>query len=181
MTEEIKLHLNKIKNNIKSQIKKAHITMHSSDTSNYTCSQVSYYGKVTAVQTAFPYGFSASPPKGELALIVNIAGQEENQIAFPYSTKNRNKGLKLGEVAIGNPTTGAYIKFLADGSIEIVSKKDIIVNCANGNTTITATNTYIKGHTELGDSGEQIARKGDSVLVDGKTGTITGGGTNKSA
>lgn len=116
-------------NKIKNLIKKAGITNTIDDSSNYSRAQVGYLGKTSPIETIFPYGLYAVAPIGSEVLLFSIMGQEENLAGIPNAPSIRIKGLKEGEVAIGNPLAECFIKFDQDGNITQVAKKDILINC----------------------------------------------------
>jgi hypothetical protein len=143
---DIKPHIQKIYNRVSNLIKTAYCTLPDNDQGDYSSAQVSYYGKVAYTQTIYPYGLQANAPTNTLYKLINNMGQEENTCAIPYCAKERFKGLQAGEVVIGSPLTGSYVKFLADGSIKILSKNklnesitnDAIINIG-GKTTLNST------------------------------------------
>jgi hypothetical protein len=128
---EIRSHLNKINTKLSNLIKKAYVALTSKDDKDYSTAQINYYGKTTYIQTLYPYGFSANAPLNTLILLMNVMGQEENLIGIPYCAKERFKNLKSGEVVIGSPISGSYLKFKSDGDIEIICKKDLKITVTN--------------------------------------------------
>jgi len=66
-----------------------------------------------------PYGVSSMPPKNSLGIALSINGYEDTAYVIVDNPKKRFKGLKEGEIKIGNFLTGASVHFKADGSIEL--------------------------------------------------------------
>jgi phage gp45-like len=197
----IKPQFHKIHNRVSNYIKKVYVSLSGQDSGDYSNAQITYYGKTTYSQTLYPYGISANAPSNTLGLSFNLSGQEENLMVIPYAAKERFKNLKSGEVVFGSPAIGSYVKFLANGDIEISSKNKVIITAASdinitttGNLNINANKVTISADIEqigntfktnakvdLGAGGEAIARKGDEVTVGGNTGTITGGSSNNTS
>lgn len=130
---------------------------------------------VNEITVLYPYGYSANAPLDTLCLVIQSGGESENKVAFPISEKDRSKGLKFGESAIGNWVTTSEIKFLENGDIEISGKANIIANIegdvtltATGDVNITAPNTNIT--TETSHTGNMIIT-GDLTV----TGSINSG------
>jgi hypothetical protein len=185
-------------------IKRAYVSAPTNDENDYCSIQVSYYDRTAYAQPIYPYGLCANAPTNTSVLLFNVLGQEENLAGIPYTIAERFRSLKTGEVAIGSPKTGSYIKFEEDGSIKIVAKKgitistedgDIIFNSSQGiawnattdaimtslgNFTVTTTTYTVNGQVNLGSGGAKIARLGDQVTIGSNTGTITGSGNNTS-
>jgi phage gp45-like len=216
--------MNNIYTKISSIVKRAFITLGNDDSKTVSHCHATYLDKISPLEAIYPYGFSANAPIGGMVLVFTVGGSEANLAGIPYSQQERFKGLKSGEVVIGSPTSGSYIKFLANGDIEILSKQKITVNTtsdidvnAKGNINITTDNDLnikaknIKidsddfkltsqtmmftsgsfsfgfdtsgvfdgnGTFNFGAGGNYIARLGDEVIVDGKTGTITTASSN---
>lgn len=185
---------------IKNLIKRAYLTLPDADNEQFTRAQCEYFGKTTFTETIYPYGLYANAPPGSLLLLFQVNGQEENLVGIPYNPLNRFDSLKPGEVVVGNPATGSYVKFDLEGNIEVISKKDIKANiegkcditCAQ-DATIKAPNINLVGNVHVtgtittsgianfgGTGAAAIARVGDKVTVGGVEGEITTGGTGKS-
>lgn len=119
-------------------IKRAYITLPDDDHGNFHVAQLSYFGNATRSQIIYPYGINANAPKDTLVLVMNVQAQEENLVGIAYAQKERFKNLKVGEVTVGSPKTGSYVKFLENGDIEIFS---------NNNINLTGKNVKISGET----------------------------------
>lgn len=119
---------------ISNLVKRAVITLTNDDSKNISHCQATYLDKVSPIETIYPYGFGANAPVGNIVLLFNIGANEANLAGIPYSQKDRFKNLKSGEVVVGSPKTGSYIKFLENGDIEILSKEDLKIDY-NGITT----------------------------------------------
>jgi phage gp45-like len=113
--------LNKIVNSIKRSV----VTNLGKDDEDIAHCQVTYFGKVSNIETIYPYGMIAKAPIGSIVLQYNVGANEANLAGIPYSQKCRFKGLKSGEVVFGNQVTGSYVKFLENGDIEIIGKNDV--------------------------------------------------------
>ena len=150
-------------------------------------------GRTANAQRISPYGLYANWPLNTKLVKWNILGQEENKVCLAFSQADRFKNLAEGEVIVGNPKTGSYIKFAGDSKIEIVGTDEIEIN-ASGDVKINVTGDIdmtVSGNVDvdatqvnLGVGGNQIARLGDQITVNvGGTdyiGAITSAGTNTS-
>lgn len=161
-------------------VKRCYISLAGKDNQSFATAQVSYFGKASYIETIYPYGLSANAPVNTFALVFNVMGQEENLAGIPYGSQERFKPLKEGEVIVGSPKTGSYVKFMSNGDIDIYSKGNININTAN-DANITAANINFSGKVNLGSGGAAIARVGDEVLVGSSTGTITSGSSNNTS
>jgi len=151
-------------------IKRAVITLTNADDKVISYNQVKYLGKSAIVENVYPYGLSANAPVGGISLLFVVGNNEGNLAAIPYCQSERLKNKNPGEVTVGSPLTGSYIKFLADGDIVIHSVKNVTIECATLNVT---------GKTNLGSGGAAIARVGDTV--DLGSGLILTGSTNNTS
>lgn len=138
--------INRIGTRIANLFKFGFVSQTNDDSSNLPYVQVQYFDEKTinSVMT-FPYGMSAMPPVETMLVMKNICGQEDNSVCMPFATKERFKNLKPGEVIIGSPVSKAQVKFLADGSVEILSGSSVSTSIkllANGG-------VEINGATEI--------------------------------
>lgn len=208
-----------ILNKIQNLIKRGVVSLTNNDSAAISYAQIKFLNKAANVEYLFPYGINANPPTGTMVGHFAFGANEGNLGGVPYTRQERFKNLKAGEVVVGSPKSGSYIKFLENGDIEINSKGKVIVNAVSDITATTTgninanCNTYnLVGQTfnltsqamtftsgsfsfgfgtsgvfsgngkfNFGSSGAAIARVGDSVLVDGKTGTITSGSSNNTS
>ena len=109
-------------------IKRAYVSRKTEDTGQFPIAQVAWSSdKVANTEVLLPYGLSSYAPVNSMALMFNVMGQEENRAAIINDPKNRFKGLKEGEVALGNYKTKSVIKFLENGDIEITTTGNTIV------------------------------------------------------
>lgn len=170
-----------LRNRIVNLIKRGIVSL-IDDTGTYFRAQVEYLGKTKKIEVIFPYGLYGRPPKGSCAILFNVNGQEENMAGIVYDVLRRFTGLSDGEVVLGNPKTGSYVKMAASGNIELQTDADVTANCANatlttsGKTTIISTGDIeLKGSANilLGSGGQPVARLGDAVQVNPATGTGT--------
>ena len=174
--------VSKIINMIKNLIRLGRVSNTNSDNNNYPFNQFSYLGKAKDIVCIYPYGFSANAPLNNLGILFNF-GQEEKTLGLPISGTDRIKGLKPGEIVIGNWETKSFVKFKEDKSIEIVSLEDLDVTVSGnvnitvsgtanitstGNTNITAPLVDITGDLEVSgtiDSGSTITSGTDIVAT----------------
>ncbi len=82
--------------------------------------QVKYLGKAANVSTWTPYGLDSSPPSGQLAILLAILGNPDNQVGL-VGSPGEGPELAEGEVVLYHPPTGSMLHLLADGSINIVA------------------------------------------------------------
>ncbi len=157
-------------------VKRGYVTAPGNDVNDYAVIQISCLSpaKTANAELVSPYGLSVNLPKDLQVLTFSVQSHEENKACIGYSQVNRFKNLKPGEVVVGNPSSGSFVKFANDGTIEISSDNDI--NVVADNVSVTA------NKVDLGVGGAKIARLGDTVHVSLSTGdgTITSGGTNTS-
>jgi len=188
--------------NIRNIVKRGYVSLAGDDSGPYNLTQISYSvpDKTANAEVINPYGLYSNLPNGIQVLFFAVNNDEENRACIGYSQDDRFKNLKEGEVLIGNPQTQAYVKFDADGNIEIQSAAEINIkasgeinidagdiNIENGTINVTgdaelnANNVNVNAtKVNLGSGGARIARLGDQVTVGASTGTITSAGTNTS-
>ena len=158
-------------------IKLGYISRSLPDTNDEPLTQVSYFNTTLYARVISPYGLYSNLPENTGVILWNVNGHETNPAAMGYYRQDRFKGLASGEVLTGNPITKSYIKFTADGKIEIISTGDVDL-------TVSGTVNIDAAQTNLGVGGNDIARSGDPVKVNvagtDYFGTITAGGTNTS-
>lgn len=180
-------------------IKRAVLSLIGRDLDNYSVSQVTYNGKTGDCELIWPYGFCANPPKNSIVLMFNVMGQEENRAGFANLPQMRFKGLKEGEVVVGNYLTKSFVKFTQEGNVEIFSSLDTnlevvktlnVVVGAGINIVCGADCTIdgsgftlnVLGDVHLGgDGGAAIARVGDAVQCPTGIGHIIEGSSNHTA
>lgn len=119
--------LQQVYNKILNMVRKAYISLTNDDSADYSTIQVTYQGKQNNAQPIYPYGLNANAPEQTLIMLYRI-GSEENLFGIPYACKERFRNLKKGEVTIGSPKTGSYIKFLENGDIEMYTTSNININ-----------------------------------------------------
>ena len=149
---------------IRNLIRLAKSTNIDSDQGNFPQGQVEYLGKTKDIVYVYPYGYSAKAPVGNTQLLWQVIGDETNVVGMEMSGPDRFKGTKETEVVVGNPISGSFVKFNADGSVTVL---------VNGTMTTTYQNGIFNG--DIVFNGDTIFN-GD-VLIDGNltvTGTITG-------
>jgi hypothetical protein len=169
---------------VRNIVKRGYVTKPGDDTSDYHIIQISYLSpaKTANAELISPYGLSVNLPKDIQVLTFSVQAHEENKACIGYSQSGRFKNLEPGEVVVGNPGTGSFVKFVNDGTIE-VSSTDAVSITTTADVNITADNVVVDANkVDLGTGGAKIARLGDAVQVNLGTGigTITSGGTNTS-
>ncbi len=125
---------------LRNMITWASITKISKDDKDFVVPQITYGEKNAANSVAvYPYGYHAIAPVNSLAVRFSIQDQEENRAHIEFDSKNRIKrGLKSGEVIVGNQGKKTYIFFKEDGSIEIKTDSTVTID---GNLVVTGTIT----------------------------------------
>lgn len=173
-------------------VKRALITLSGDDDQQFRVQQAeAFEDDIFDLEILFPYGMSANLPPNSLLTVFRVGNDENYRVAIGDAPDDRIKNLEEGEVVFFHPGTKSFIHFKANGDIDIDASEatgnvNINVNQANINA---ADSVNIDSPiTNLGVSGEQIARKGDPVsvtVVGGSsagvhTGIITDGGVNTS-
>lgn len=154
-------------NKIKNMIKRAIVTNPGDDSKNFPITQIKYFEKTADAEAVYPYGFGANAPKGAVALVFAVNGDESNRAAIVSLPQSRIKNLKPGECYMSNLITGDAI-IMREGGIEIISNNPITINGP----------VVVNGNVQLGGAGGQpIARVGDTVVG----GVITSGSANHTA
>ena len=157
--------MNDIQNKIKNTIRRAVISRHGDDSGTYHITQITYNKKTVPAEVINPYGLYTNPPDDLQTLVFTICGDSENRAIIAYSQDDRFKDLKEGEVVVGNPKTGTFIKLKEDGGIEIDSKSEINIT-VNGNVKVKAINVELDALVAV----KEIERRqgGLAVAVGGK-------------
>ena len=165
---------------IRNLIKRGVVTKKTLDDGQFSVAQVKWLaGKIGNVETIHPYGISSYAPVGSMALMFNIMGHEANRAAIINDPKRRFKGLKEGEVAVGNFLTRSYVKFLENGDIEVVGTSNRVVTISDDNT-LTVGGDYaitVSGDTTINTTGDTIINStGDveSTIGGDLTANVTG-------
>jgi len=104
-------------------IKMAFVSGTTDDTEPYPRAQVSFSDKSKDVIRYSPYGLCSVPPEGSLGLCLSSSAQESTVFMLADDYQNRFKGLKPGEVKVGNYSQESFIYFKEDGSILSVGSK----------------------------------------------------------
>lgn len=164
MDNIIKNTLNKISNGIKRAI----VSLVSSDNGVFQVAQISYLGKTANAELIYPYGLSSNPPVGSIAVIFNVQGQEENRVGIANYPGARFKNLKAGEVALGNFITKSNIKFLESGDIVVTSMNDMQVIISQNNT------VSIGGGCAVNITSNATVNIGGSATITCPTSTVHG-------
>lgn len=116
---------------IKNAIKFGFTTRYTPDTENVPIVEVSYLKKPGKLaELISPYGLSVGLPANTQVLVFSVGGVEGRRVAIGWSQIDRFKNLNEGEVVLGNPKTGAHIKFDERGNIRIEAKDgngDVII------------------------------------------------------
>lgn len=106
-------------------IKRAAITLTNADDKVISYSQVKYLNNTALAENIYPYGMNANAPAGTISVLFTVGNNEGNLAAIPYCQSERFKNLKSGEVVVGSPSTGSYIKFDQGKTISINSESEI--------------------------------------------------------
>lgn len=144
-------------------------------------------GKNQTVNIFGLYGILYNPPVGSLSLSFASQGQESKQVVISDDPNNRTlKNLAPGEIAITNYLTQDYIRFQADGTLEIKSASGSYIQLqSSGDIVIeSVSNTINIANSDVNISNGTTTVTGGDVIADGislKThvhGGITPGGAN---
>lgn len=130
------------------------------------------------------YGFASRPHSGAEAVVVALAGDASHQVIIAVEDARYRFGpLKTGEVALYDDQ-GQHVYLYRDG-IRVRDRhgNEALLSAAGLDLTsptaarVTAPQVIVdSGDIRLGtDDLRPVARLGDPVQVDGKTGSITGG------
>lgn len=188
---------------LKSIVKRAYVSRANDDSGDDPATQITFFGnKTDDAERISPYGLYTNLPEDTQVLLFCISSHGEDKSVMGYARKDRFKNLEEGEVVVGNIISGTFIKFNNDGSIDVEADGNVNIttpgeinidggdiNIVNGTVNITgdatvnADNVHLNAtQVNLGSGGNDIARVGDSVLVNTGTGigTITSGGINTS-
>jgi len=94
----------------------------------------------------YPYGLSANAPSQDTqAVIFNIQDSQGVTACIPVNQKDRFRGLKVGEVKIGNYIKKNNIFFNEKGGVEITSTSDeFIIKTKDGIIEISKDNIQLK-------------------------------------
>lgn len=75
----------------------------------------------------YPFGYFAVAPAGSMALSMQVSNQPDALVHLPGSPRERPRG-KTGECGIYHPESGAVIRFLEGGAIDIQTPGDVSVD-----------------------------------------------------
>ncbi len=150
------------------------------DVGPFPWQSVSFLGQRGRSAAWYPYGFAALAPAGSPALMLGMSGQVDTLAHVPGSPASRPI-LASGEVAVYHPETGSWVKFRADGSVEVFAKKDLTASAvgnavlaAVGNVSVLASGTALVNAPAVTVSASaSVALVAPAVNVTG-TVTITG-------
>lgn len=105
---------------IKSMLRWGATSLLTDENGQFPIQQYTYHGKTGDAVNWFAYGYHASPPSGQMAMLYSMQGNTEARVAFPGSPEDRPT-IAENEVTVYHPTTGSKVHFKADGSIEVVT------------------------------------------------------------
>lgn len=170
---------------VRNMIKRATITRDIVDKGPFLGGQAAWASEKSGdIEIVEPWGFHSVPPIGSIALMLSVLGHEENRAAFVNDPTKRLRGLKPGEVAVGNWPARSYIKFLNNGDIQITGSNNAVITLTkdmnltvkgdtninitgNNNITITGNNVInVSGDTTINSSGDLSATVGGDLSVD---------------
>lgn len=166
-------------------IKQACTTNTADDSGSFQRAQVTNDDKTSTVTVVWPYGFGGSPPVGSFCLMFTANGHEENRHVIATAPDKR-MATEEGECYMANLVTGSYVFMRKNGDIEIVAKGNENISVDKDFNLNAAGNVNINGSKiNLGQGGQPIARKGDTVevIIAGVPyqGTITSGSTTNTS
>lgn len=144
-------------NKLKNILLRCKVTKAGDDAGIYPQNQIQSLGVVQNCQIISIYGINYNPPENTDGVAFDIMASAENKGAIFQGTLNRvQKGLKPGEIAIGSPIGGNYIKFLLDGGIEIHGKylKQVIDEQASYKATSTLVESPIESTGNISTTGD---------------------------
>ena len=115
------------------------------------------------------YGFTSSPKPGAEAFVGFINGNKDQGVIIAVDdSRVRLKNLEAGEVAMYHES-GSFIKMKADGSVEINSKKEVILNQVDtiklGGDSLTALDGVVTGQCICAFTGAPHPDKSTKVLA----------------
>ena len=134
------------------------VTRPSRDKGPYRNVQLVSDGKPLEATVVHGYGIEGSPPKDSLALIFVPDEDEAKAVAIILPPpKDRQDGLKEGEVALRNSTSGTKVHLADNGDLNVVGTNDLNANVpgnmkleGGGNVTIKAAKIVLDGVVYLG-------------------------------
>lgn len=119
--------LQKVIHKAKMMIKHTFISGGQTEGADFYFAQVKAFNSPSRSPMYYPYGYAANPPVGAMGVTLNVLGQEENQMTFPYTIEDRWLNLQSGEVQLGNHLKQTSIKFDSDGNATIVTTGQVTI------------------------------------------------------
>lgn len=120
-------------------------------------------GKTSRAGLLTPYGLVGVPTEGSLAVLINLQGNESNQVGVAFDTAKRIKGFPAGTTGVENYLTGDHIICRADGWILLNSASGAYIRISpTGNVSILSAN----GIEIESNSTVEITAPG-GVIIDG--------------
>ena len=117
----------------------------------------------------------SNPPENAFGPIFQIDGEESKMIGMFDRSDNRPcKDLETGEVAVGNYSTGDYVKFKDGNIIEINASGDINIT-VSGTATING-DLDVTGDITAGEVSVGVVNLSDHLHAGVTTGSGTSGG-----
>lgn len=154
---------------IQSNIKMAEVSSNTDDTEAYPRLQVSFSEKDKDVIRLGYYGVCSVPPVGSLGLCLNSMSQESTMFVIADDYLKRFKGLKPGEVKIGNYSKPeSFMYFKEDGNITYTAPKLYL-----GSAEINILEKIGAALTSIAAALEDIATVATYPTSVGPTGTMT--------
>lgn len=149
-------------------IKRVYISNATADDTTFQTVQVTYLGKTVNADLLMPYGIAANPPLDSPGIMLTIGAQDDNRVSMVgTSPAIRMKGLKDGEMAVGNFKKGNFVIFKESGAIELVCLEDLDLSISgDGNVTIEGDlNLTTIGDTKIESSGDlNLTTTGDTKI-----------------
>lgn len=87
------------------------------------------------VEMIWPFGLTANPPNGSLAIILSVGGDRGDPVALPAANRKLRKvGLGVGETSLYD-AIGQFVHLKADGTIVIKANTKIVLDAPRVETT----------------------------------------------
>lgn len=166
-----------ILNIIKNLIKGGKQSKVADDSKSTTIAAVDFLGQTRDVRQITPYGFYCSPVLGCNWVIFSNRANSDDLRGIGNDYENRPKDLVEGEVVLQNLLTGAYIKLLENGDIEVITEANIIAKAANITATAAA-NATINATNIIANASAAATITAPTITASATTATVTAANIN---
>lgn len=167
------LNENRFASELRNLIKNCSYVTNQNDVDLFSLSEVICFQEKRKCQTLYPYGFYAVAPVGSQGILLNILGNEDNQVAMPYDAFHKVKNYNPGEVVVYNPVHRNKIQFTNNGDVSVINQYgDFNVQIPSGNQDI-----QISGDsTEAigGDDTKTVGGNASETVSGNSSTTVTG-------